>query len=60
MKGKVFYRPKERDGNKEKVQCLDGCRVWEGTVLSIIADCTGLILYRIKFDEAVDASVSND
>ncbi len=54
---KVFLRPNDRAQKVEKVQCFDGSRVWEGTVLSVITDCTGLRLYKIKFDEAVDGTV---
>ncbi len=55
---KVFFQPQKHLAVKEKVQCYDGCRLWEGVIWNVAADCRGLMLYMIKFDEVSDKTVS--
>ncbi len=55
---RAFFRPQKHLERKNKVQCFDGCRVWEGIVWDVATDVTGIRLYRIKFDEVSDVMVS--
>ncbi len=55
---KVMFRPQKHLEVEEKVQCFDGCRVWEGVIWNVATDVAGVRLYQIKFDEVQDSTVS--
>ncbi len=54
---RTCYRPQKHLQASNKVQCFDGCRVWEGVVWGVATDVRGVRLYNIKFDEVSDGIV---